>query len=1054
MIIFIALVQITFQNVIYNFDANLEEKDEWSSNLQFVSCSSYQFLGSCCEMSVISRLFLNLETHYVIKMEGYFLRQEVDDEFLFFLDGYQLEVILISDLEVNSDCGRMMLSNISIIHQHNRRTSLIQIIQPAGGIMKLQISILNCQEECIGCIWNYPINCEKWILHQYSFDQKQMTYSDGWNAVLNYHEVGCDGCQYLKFKDISYSTQIPSHQDILIRFYKRSLNSLILNYMYGEVWIAFGEYVVEIFLQNYPTEILNLNIKSEDITQESLIRDFEIYCTVPETHILDLNQGCQDQIGDRCLNCEDGWVLDEFKQSCSPICGDMIINGDEECDDGNLISYDGCFQCKHQCIDSCKTCILGICKQCLEGFVLNSNNDCDPQCGDGIVIPYSNEQCDIKEDEDQGGCQNCKYPSIPNCKQEFFSICLECEDGFFFLIDQCYPNCDKINFLEQIENCDCIQDGIIFHPRKCRLECEQGYEFIDYSCHSVCGDGLVQEQEECDDGNEQVGDGCLKCEIEKNWVCNSIMKNSPSQCILVKAPHLIINYLNMTQNKQYISIRFNEQVKVNTTKLLSNTISFKLINIDNQNWRSSFQIKQDVGSYVTFGEYVLEIEVLQLLDFRPTLQIELNQSVSNIINAELEDYTKFLTLDYPKYLNEQQMNYSQKLKNTNIYLIYALSAITALSLLFGTGDLFVEVLAILQYLQYLRYINLKYPQNLEIYFSINDLLSIEPLLNFIHFDFFFKFINIQTDQEYSEGKIKQNSNLIINLSSQIIQCAIFLLLFLISKWIKKVIYNWIFCTGYFECMSSLSKYMSPTIMTKFSQLFYDNCLNIIELEHYISFSGLQKALLLNGWDMIFKILLYTRNIQINNYLDISQIIIVIIILILYFVVILNNFGGRVPKQQPQKQRIFEILNFVRQFLFLLFLIYIQSSQLLQLGLLLLTNIFEINIIFNYRYIFNKQKYIVQMVIEISVLIFMLSSFFYIEEFNQYINEAQKILLGWFQAILLSSGIIIELLMVIYKSNIIIRQKCINKQSIKQQSITKNHVEEQTVWQNKKILIKF
>ncbi|CAD8187638.1 unnamed protein product [Paramecium octaurelia] len=61
------------------------------------------------------------------------------------------------------------------------------------------------------------------------------------------------------------------------------------------------------------------------------------------------------------------------------------------------------------------------------------------------------------------------------------------------------------------------------------------------------------------------------------------------------------------------------------------------------------------------------------------------------------------------------MNYSQKLKSTNNYLIYQLSAITALSLLFGTGDLFVEIPIISQYQQYLRYKNLEYPQLLEIY---------------------------------------------------------------------------------------------------------------------------------------------------------------------------------------------------------------------------------------------------------------------------------------------------------------------------------------------------
>ncbi|CAD8096269.1 unnamed protein product [Paramecium primaurelia] len=138
---------------------------------------------------------------------------------------------------------------------------------------------------------------------------------------------------------------------------------------------------------------------------------------------------------------------------------------------------------------------------------------------------------------------------------------------------------------------------------------------------------------------------------------------------------------------------------------------------------------------------------------------------------------------------------------------------------------------------------------------------------------------------------------------------------------------------------------------------------MIKLDKLISFEGLLKTLLLNGWDMIFKILFYTRNIQINNCLDIIQIIMASVILILYFIVILNNSTCRNQKVQIQKQKSFEILNFIRQFLFILFLIYVQSSQLLQLGLLLLTNIFKINLIYNYRCIFIKSNYIVQMVIK-------------------------------------------------------------------------------------------
>lgn len=37
-------------------------------------------------------------------------------------------------------------------------------------------------------------------------------------------------------------------------------------------------------------------------------------------------------------------------------CGDKIINNNEECDDGNLIPFDGCFNCEFSCPLNCQNC--------------------------------------------------------------------------------------------------------------------------------------------------------------------------------------------------------------------------------------------------------------------------------------------------------------------------------------------------------------------------------------------------------------------------------------------------------------------------------------------------------------------------------------------------------------------------------------------------------------------------------------------------------------------------------------------------------------------------
>ena len=79
---------------------------------------------------------------------------------------------------------------------------------------------------------------------------------------------------------------------------------------------------------------------------------------------------------------------------------------DEKCDDGNLIPYDGCFGCQFTCEPTCTDCLNGICSQCDLGFVLISNN-CPPICGDSLL--RGDEECDDGNLIPYDGCYECSY---------------------------------------------------------------------------------------------------------------------------------------------------------------------------------------------------------------------------------------------------------------------------------------------------------------------------------------------------------------------------------------------------------------------------------------------------------------------------------------------------------------------------------------------------------------------------------------------------------------------------------------------------------------------
>lgn len=46
--------------------------------------------------------------------------------------------------------------------------------------------------------------------------------------------------------------------------------------------------------------------------------------------------------------CDIGYEA-SMEGKCTVNCGDKIIIAPEECDDGNMIPYDGCHECKISC---------------------------------------------------------------------------------------------------------------------------------------------------------------------------------------------------------------------------------------------------------------------------------------------------------------------------------------------------------------------------------------------------------------------------------------------------------------------------------------------------------------------------------------------------------------------------------------------------------------------------------------------------------------------------------------------------------------------------------
>jgi len=278
--------------------------------------------------------------------------------------------------------------------------------------------------------------------------------------------------------------------------------------------------------------------------------------------------------------------------SSCPGCGNGVLEPDEDCDDGNTNSCDGCSAlCQVEiglvCGDGIQN--VGCSEECDDGNTINEDG-CSAVClkevcGDGVLQTLRGEQCDDGNTQDgdccSSGCQIeppstlCR-PAAGSCDLEEFctaaspncpfdvkssSVCrpssgscdlAEVCDGInnFCPIDQVLPggsSCDDFSSCtgpDQCVNGSCIGGLLCGDGTKqglCGEECDDSNLLDGDGCSSLCilefcGDGIVQTGigEVCDDGGVVPGDGCdASCQTEEALYSEAFTEGVPAapQCL-------------------------------------------------------------------------------------------------------------------------------------------------------------------------------------------------------------------------------------------------------------------------------------------------------------------------------------------------------------------------------------------------------------------------------------------------------------------------------------------------------------------------------------------
>jgi len=203
------------------------------------------------------------------------------------------------------------------------------------------------------------------------------------------------------------------------------------------------------------------------------------------------------------LICDDGNVCTD--DSCNPLTGCGHVQNQAACDDGN-----GCTQ-----NDACEN---GWCA----GTPLNCNDDdvctddgCDPETG--CVHILNSAWCDDGEPcTEEDVCQNgsCQGGAPPNC-----------DDGNGCTDDSCLPGqgCQNTPNSAPCDDNNLCTDGDACANGQCMpgaaVVCDDGKQCTNDTCAPdtgcayapfapCCGNGILEEPELCDDGNNVSGDGC------------------------------------------------------------------------------------------------------------------------------------------------------------------------------------------------------------------------------------------------------------------------------------------------------------------------------------------------------------------------------------------------------------------------------------------------------------------------------------------------------------------------------------------------------------------
>lgn len=201
-------------------------------------------------------------------------------------------------------------------------------------------------------------------------------------------------------------------------------------------------------------------------------------------------------------------------------CGNSSIDAGEICDDGNRRDGDGC---SAACVPEREVLGASLC----------GNGVLEPpeQCDDGGIAP--GDGCSASCILEQNQCDSDSQCGGGKCIEGICTIPLPCEAN-----SQCPAGAQCVNKQCQVNEA-CASD----------TECPQGAACRSGTCKTrtasalLCGNGVLEPPEECDDRNARNADGCSsRCFLERGYCGDGIVQRALDEVCEVRTHNAALPY--------------------------------------------------------------------------------------------------------------------------------------------------------------------------------------------------------------------------------------------------------------------------------------------------------------------------------------------------------------------------------------------------------------------------------------------------------------------------------------------------------------------------------